>query len=61
MKIRFWKADGGGCAWYRCELPAATLAARGHDVLTSQVMSGEWMNAEVIVGQRVCNPDPSKL
>lgn len=38
-------------------LPLGELANRGHDVLVSTVMPDEWLRtADVIVGQRVCQP-----
>lgn len=57
MKIFFWAADSSGCAYYRCELSAAQLAKRGHEVLVNTVMPPEWLSyADIIVGQRVCQP-----
>lgn len=56
MKIRFWKADDQGCGYFRCELPAAELGRRGHDVAASTRMADDWFDADVIVGQRVCQP-----
>jgi glycosyltransferase involved in cell wall biosynthesis len=56
-RIFFWSADSSGCAYYRCELPAAELARRGHETHTSSVMPDAWLHtADVIVGQRVCEP-----
>lgn len=56
-RIFFWSADSSGCAYYRCELPAAELARRGHETHTASVMPDEWLHtADVIVGQRVCQP-----
>lgn len=57
VRIFFWAADSSGCAYYRCELSAAQLAKRGHEVLVNTVMPPEWLNsADIIVGQRVCQP-----
>lgn len=59
-RIFFWSADSSGCAYYRCELPAGALASRGHATLVSTKMPDEWLRtADVIVGQRVCQPGPS--
>ncbi|MEV6908006.1 hypothetical protein [Amycolatopsis sp. NPDC051071] len=58
MKIFYWVADYSGCGYYRCLLPGAELANRGHDVMADgstvpkEVHSGE---CDVVVGQRVCN------
>lgn len=60
MKIRFWKADDTGCGYYRCELVAAALQDRGHDAAASTVMADDWLDADVIVGQRVCMPAPTQ-
>lgn len=59
-RIFFWSAGQGACEYYRCTLPARALAARGHDVLVSELMPDEWRDtADVIVGQRVCQPGAS--
>lgn len=59
-RIFFWTADTSGCAYYRCELPARALAARGHTTAANTIMPDQWLStAEVIVGQRVCNPGSS--
>lgn len=61
MRVFGWSADRSGCCWYRLQLPLDELARRGHDTLVSMVMPDEWREtADVIVGQRVCNPGPSK-
>lgn len=59
MKVRFWKADDQGCGYYRCELVAGALRARGHDAQASTLMAEDWLDADVIVGQRVCQPGAS--
>ncbi len=60
MKVFFWSADSSGCAYYRCELPAAELARRGHETHVCDRMPEDWMDtADVIVGQRVCQPGPT--
>lgn len=52
-----WLADYSGCGYYRCLLPGAELAKRGHDVMADgRVVPNEAKNGEcdVIVGQRIC-------
>ena len=51
-----WAADESGCAYFRLTLPLGELARRGHDTLVSTVMPDDWMSADVIIGQRVCQP-----
>ncbi len=60
-RIFFWTGgQADGCSYYRCSLPAGALAERGHDTMSSPVMPNEWRDtADVIVGQRVCQPGPS--
>jgi glycosyltransferase involved in cell wall biosynthesis len=58
-RVFFWPADSGGCAWYRCHMPAGALAELGHETHASTMMPDEWADADVIVGQRVSNPGPS--
>jgi glycosyltransferase involved in cell wall biosynthesis len=58
-RIFFWSADSSGCAYYRCEMPAAALAERGYDTLVASVMPDEWLDSAVIVGQRVSQPGPT--
>ncbi|MFC5947085.1 glycosyltransferase [Pseudonocardia lutea] len=60
MRIFGWAADNGGCGYYRVKLPLDTLRSLGHETLTATVMPDEWQEtADVIVGQRVCNPGPT--
>ncbi|CAO5150815.1 conserved hypothetical protein [Frankia sp. AiPs1] len=59
MKIFGWAADEQGCGYYRISQPMAALRALGHETHTSTVLTAEWADADVIVGQRVCNPGPS--
>lgn len=60
MKIYAWSADESGCGYYRCALPMAELARRGHETAAGTRMPEDWMaSADVIVGQRVCMPGPS--
>lgn len=58
-KIFFWSADSSGCSYYRCELPASALAGLGHDTFVSSVMPDDWLDSDVIVGQRVSQPGPT--
>jgi glycosyltransferase involved in cell wall biosynthesis len=58
VKIFMWAASmSDGTWWYRLHLVAEALKARGHDVRVSMRI-GEWArdHAQIIVGQRVCNP-----
>ncbi|WP_030917266.1 glycosyltransferase family protein [Streptomyces sp. NRRL B-24720] len=58
-----WQADESGCSYYRIQLPLGGLAALGHTVAHSLRMPPEVRDSvsTVIVGQRVCKPNPSKL
>jgi hypothetical protein len=59
-RIFFWSADSSGCAYYRCELPAAELARHGHETHTASAMPDEWLHtADITLGQRVCQPGPT--
>lgn len=64
----FWAADSQGCGFYRCDLPAAELARRGHRThsacawLDSNIGKGDgWHKPDVLVGQRVALAAPSVL
>lgn len=63
MKIFGWPADFAGCAHYRIHEPLGELARRGHDVTATRVALGAaddaMFAADVVVGQRVCTPNPS--
>ncbi|MEV6648072.1 hypothetical protein [Amycolatopsis sp. NPDC051371] len=57
MKIFYWLGDYAGCGYYRCLLPGAELAKRGHDVMADgRVVPDDARRGEcdVIVGQRIC-------
>ncbi|MEU7240342.1 glycosyltransferase family 4 protein [Streptomyces sparsogenes] len=58
-----WAADETGCGYYRIALPMQGLTGLGHRVAHSMKMPSEARDnpATVIVGQRVCKPEPSKL
>lgn len=53
MKAFFWAAGTDGCAWYRMHLPSIALAARGHTTHADQRITDRWVDADVIVGQRI--------
>ncbi len=63
MRVWGWTADSGGCAAYRIRWPFAALS--GHTDLEVQHgtrITPEWReSADVVVGQRVCTPGPSKM
>ncbi|MFD9223831.1 glycosyltransferase [Streptomyces sp. NPDC060064] len=56
-----WQADQNGCGFYRIQLPMQGLAGLGHNVAHAQRMPTAVRESPdtVIVGQRVCNPEPS--
>lgn len=60
MRIFGWAADQGGCGYYRMGLPLSELGRRGHDIQVSTALTGYEKRADVIVGQRVCNPGASR-
>lgn len=61
MKIAGWAADGNGCGYYRVGLPLYALKAMGHQTVATTLLDESAMSADIIVGQRVCNPSPSSL
>lgn len=61
FKIRFWKGDQGGCGYYRCELPAEVFRSNGADAEASVAWKDGWAKSNVVVGQRVAMPGPSRL
>lgn len=54
MKIFGWAADTAGCGHYRLELPLRELTRHGHDAKVSQRLDWWAHNADVIIGQRIC-------
>lgn len=60
MKVFGWAADAAGCGYYRMGLPLAALGRAGHDTQVSIALTGFERTADVVVGQRVCNPAPSR-
>ncbi|MFE7237171.1 glycosyltransferase [Streptomyces sp. NPDC057580] len=63
LDIFGWQADESGCGYYRVQLPMQGLAALGHSVAHSVRMpeSARDNPSTVIVGQRVCKPNPTVL
>ncbi|MER7814563.1 glycosyltransferase [Streptomyces sp. NPDC096153] len=58
-----WLADESGCGYYRLQLPLQGLAALGYATAADQRMppAARDNSDTVIVGQRVCMPDPTVL
>lgn len=60
--VLYWLADRTACGQYRCLMPGRALTAKGHRVLADETLSLEaYDHADVLVGQRVAKPGPSKL
>lgn len=61
MRIFGWAADDAGPGWYRIRVPFGELDKHGHTTEINTVMP-EWAmeEADVIVGQRVCQPGATK-
>lgn len=62
-RIFGWLADRGGCGWYRIMQPLAELQQQGlarcrWDV---RVTYGDMAGYDVVIGQRVAEPSPSRL
>lgn len=53
MKVFFWAGAKGGCPYYRCEVPAAALNARGHTAIVSNKLTDGPNDVDVVVGQRI--------
>lgn len=61
-RIVYWAADDTACGFYRCEVPAVGLRELGHEVTVSTVLDSAAPNyADVIVGQRIGEPLPSRV
>lgn len=58
-----WAADNAGCGWYRAQLPMQALAQRGHTTHhgTRLPRPVRHQRDTIIIGQRVCDPDPSSM
>lgn len=56
-----WAADNAGCGFYRAQLPMQGLADRGHTTHygTRLPRPVRHQRDTIIIGQRVCDPDPS--
>lgn len=62
MKLFFWQAwKGDGCSFYRMQLPAQGLAARGHVTNSDVMWLEDWQDCGVLVGQRVVEPGPANV
>lgn len=59
-RVFFWSAGEGGCRYYRCDLPATALRARGHEVWVSDLLTEAPQDVDTVVGQRVCLPGPTQ-
>lgn len=59
LRVFGWQADEGGCAQYRIKWPWQALRRRGHQVGNAVTLPEQWQDAPIILGQRVCNPQPS--
>mgnify|MGYP001587210071 CR=1 FL=1 len=62
-KIFGWSAsDEDGCWYYRIKLPLDELRRLGHTTNYGTKMPESWKEtADVIIGQRICNPAPTKM
>lgn len=54
-----WAADRSGCWWYRIHQPLRALTAHGWTTRDSGTMPANPMDWDIIVGQRVCLPNPT--
>lgn len=63
MKIFGWAADLAGCQYYRIKIPLDAVSDENDDILYGIKMPvGCLEDSEfTIVGQRVCNPAPTRL
>lgn len=58
----WWAAGDDGCWWYRIHLVTQALGLVGHTCRESTRAVPSWVaDADVVVGQRVCQPNPSVL
>lgn len=60
MKVFGWAADQAGCGFYRVGLPLDRLKRLGHDTQVSTLLTGFEKTADVVIGQRLCNPGPTR-
>lgn len=58
-----WAADNAGCGFYRAQLPMQGLAALGHATRHATRLPAPVRHHRdtIIIGQRVCDPNPSTL
>lgn len=59
VEVFGWSADNHGCEWYRLRTPLTELARRGRTTAFSRYLPRSRPN--IIIGQRVSNPGPSRL
>lgn len=60
-RIFGWAADNTGPGWYRLRVPLSELARHGYETSVSTTMPESALEeADVIVGQRVCQPGATK-
>ncbi|MFM9635998.1 glycosyltransferase family 4 protein [Streptomyces turgidiscabies] len=61
--VFWWRADDAGCGYFRGELPARGLASLGYRThhATRLPQPVRHNPSVTIVGQRVCDPDPSMM
>jgi glycosyltransferase involved in cell wall biosynthesis len=62
VQIWGWAADHNGCGQYRIGLPMWALGRAGHDTLAFSRLDAELpADLDVLVGQRVCEPDRARV
>jgi hypothetical protein len=63
LDVFAWAADEAGCGWYRAELPMRALANLGYATrhATRLPQPVRHNRDTIIIGQRVCDPNPSMM
>jgi len=61
MKLFWWAADEGGCAFYRMHTPSAALSKLNHTSEVSLMVVPSWVRDATVVGQRVSKDGPSQM
>ncbi|WP_030168904.1 glycosyltransferase family 4 protein [Streptomyces sp. NRRL S-813] len=61
MRVHFWSADSAGSSFYRAYLPGMSLQWLGHTVSVGMRLPQDWPAADVVVGCRVAQRDPSLM
>lgn len=61
MKLFWWSADEGGCAFYRMHSPSKALELLGHTSEVSPMVAPSWTHVDAFVGQRVSKEQPSLM